>query len=120
MRDTATLFRNLADALEAGERNFLHDLSEALQTLAKKTGDAACARAARAMNQQSPGRPAMNDTKAIEEALDLFEQGEARSLSQALYRVARRLNPYGDRKSWRSIAERLRRKYAKTKKVSTK
>lgn len=79
-----------------------------LEKLAADTGDPAFARAARAIFQVSPGRPAVNDAAAIAEAEEIFESGRARSLNAAFMQVAAAVSPYGN---LRSVAERLRRKH---------
>lgn len=80
-----------------------------LERLAEASGDAAFRRAARALRQQDrTGRPAINDSHAIKEALDLFRNGEARSMNDAFRKVARAIQGYSEP---RSVAERLRRKW---------
>ncbi len=75
-------------------------------------------RAANALHQQAPGRPSIDDAKLIEEAVWLFKQGKAKSINQALRKVARTV---ADQEGVRSVAERLRRKMrADAKKSSTK
>lgn len=88
-----------------------------LERLAVVTGDPAYRRAARSLcQQQSRGRPPIDDAAAIDEALALLESGGARSLNQALRFVARTM---GTRGEVDGIAERLRRKIVKAKKSST-
>jgi hypothetical protein len=88
-----------------------------LEQLADRTGDPAYRRAARSLcQQQSRGRPAVDDTEAIAEALAIFEAGQARTLNSALRQVARTMAP---REQVDGIAERLRRKIVKAKKSST-
>ncbi|KFG71041.1 hypothetical protein [Microvirga sp. BSC39] len=94
-------------------------LAGVLEDLCEPTGDRDFARAGRDLYQQPAGRPAVDDSKAIEEALFLFEQGEAPTLNNAFMRVAGRLVGYSDRRRMRSTAERLRKKYAQMQKAST-
>lgn len=117
MSEAADLLRALADAIEVGERDLLWGVEEALQALADLTDDKSYARAARSLNQLTGGRPAIDDSMAIAEAVNLYETGMVSSMNRAFDRVARGLNPYGNR---RSTAERLRRKCPPMKKVSTK
>ncbi len=91
---------------------------DVLRCLAEQTGDPAFMRAANALHQQAPGRPSIDDAKLIEEAVWLFKQGKAKSINQALRKVARTV---ADQEGVRSVAERLRRKMrADAKKSSTK
>ena len=80
-----------------------------LERLAGETGDAAFLRAAQSLFQQPPGRPAINDEAALREADFLIESGRARSMRDALMRVARARSMHGN---LRSIYDRLRRKAA--------
>ena len=96
--------------------DLLHAMAAALRALSEATGEPAFCRAERALFQQPAGRPAINDAQAVAEAVDLFERGEARSLSDAFNQVARAKAPYGNR---RSVAEWFRRNHARQQKVST-
>jgi hypothetical protein len=80
-----------------------------LEKLAAASGNAAFARAARALFQQtSTGRPAINDRRAIEEAVALFREGNARSMNAAFRQVAAAVHGFSN---VRSVAERLRQKW---------
>lgn len=117
MSKAADLFRTLADSLDAGEQSLSWEAAEALQSMAEETGDKAYARAARTLHQLTGGRPPIDDSKAIAEAVNLYETGAVPSMNRAFGRVARGLNPYGNR---RATAERLRRKCPPMNKASTK
>jgi hypothetical protein len=93
------------------------EVRAALERLALVTGDPAYRRAARAMMHPPGGRPPKRDTRLIADAEALLASGKVRSLQAACLMVARAYHPY---QSERSVAERLRRKIAKSKKFSTK
>ncbi len=92
------------------------EVRAALERLALATGDPAYRRAARALMHQPSGRSPLNDARLIEDAEALLASGKARSQWAACRMVARARHPY---RSEHSIAERLRRKMAAKKKVST-
>ncbi|MDR7146161.1 hypothetical protein [Rhizobium sp. BE258] len=96
----------LAEALEV--------LDEMLRSLAAQTGEMAFVRAANALYQQPGGRPVINDEGLIEEARWLLQRGKAKSLNQALRKVAATVS---DGDGIRSIAERLRRKMRADEKI---
>jgi len=85
----------------------IRTLDEILRDLAELSGEPAFLRAANALRQIPAGRPALNDTKLIEEAIWLFNQGRVKSMNQALQKVARTV---ADEEDVRAVAERLRRK----------
>jgi hypothetical protein len=90
------------------------EMANALRSLAARMREPAFARAANALQQAGPGgsgRPAVDDRRLIEEAQWLLESGRARSLNDALTRVARTVN--GSRV--RSTVERLRYKIRRRK-----
>lgn len=93
------------------------EVARELDRLAESSGNAAFRRAARALRQQDlAGRPAINDALAIEEALRLFRNGEARTMNAAFRQVARAIEGFSEP---RSVVERLRRKW-RAKKESAK
>jgi hypothetical protein len=96
----------LAEAVEIFE--------EMLRSLAVQTGEAAFERAANALYQQPSGRPSINDARLIEEARWLIQQGKAKSINQALHKVA---TTVADGNGVKSIAERLRRKMRAAAKI---
>jgi len=98
--------RSLAESLSAADQY--------LRSLAKRTGEPAFMRAANALYQQPSGRPSINDHKLIEEARWLFEQGKAKSMNQALRKVAMTVV---DEDGIKAVAERLRRKMAAEAKI---
>jgi hypothetical protein len=82
-----------------------------LEALAEASGDPDLLRASRAVRQYSPGRPAIDDTLALEEVQWLVESGKAKTVNQALTRVAQSIAGY---QNIRSVAERLRQKMKNT------
>lgn len=95
----------------------LSDVCLVLDELAARTGEPALRRAANALRQESPGRRALNDRRAIAEAESLFACGKAKTMRAAFTMVARTIR--GPART-SSIAERLRRKWAASKKGATK
>ncbi|KQR77798.1 hypothetical protein ASG03_15615 [Rhizobium sp. Leaf341] len=82
-------------------------IDDLLRLLAHKTGNADFLRAANALHRQPAGRPSIDDAKLIGEALWLHRNGKAKTINQALMKVARTVADEGGVKS---VAERLRRK----------
>lgn len=92
----------------------LEEVSDALRNWFELSGNPAFQRAERALWQQQPGRPEIDDGWAIYQAQELITEGCAKSLNEALGILARASVPTAERKAF---IERLRRKM---KKGSTK
>lgn len=92
-----------------------------LDRLAARTGNAAYARAARALLQAtSPGRTPEDDRLALAEVKDLLARGKAKTKWQACCLVARRLGPIGKETSTAKRLQRKLRKIVPRKPISEK
>lgn len=89
----------------------LKEVSDALREWFEISGDPAFLRAERALWQQQPGRPKIDDNWAIYQAEELIVEGCAKSLNGALSILARATVAVEERKAF---IERLRRKMKKT------
>lgn len=89
-------------------------VADALLRIAELTGDAAYRRAAKVLTQLPPGRQAIDDRLALQDAQAMLDDGHAKSRRAALLMAAKAIcrgkNP-------RHVAERLRRKW-KAQKIS--
>lgn len=88
-------------------------VAEMLEALADWSGDQAFRRAASALRQNFPGRPAVDDAAALAEAEALLKSGAEPTLNAAIRLVVK---ARADRPFRRAMFERLRRK---AKKVCT-
>jgi hypothetical protein len=105
--DAAEMLRRVAKAVELGRPVGLSDLESVLHALARTSGSPQVLRAARTVAKPLGGRPAVDDTEALAELDWLRRTGNAKSLRQAAWLVARRVAS-GEPAS--RVADRLRRK----------
>lgn len=98
------------ETLPSQELAELLDTERRLLADAKRTGNPAYERAARALTQQSPGRPSFDDRRALAEVRELVERGT--TTNRALTMVVATLRADGCNP--KSVAERLRRKLKKS------
>lgn len=103
-------------AIPASDRPSIADVAAELERLAAETGDPAYSRAARALFWDTPGRRPINDAAAIAEAQWLVRTGGTKSLNAALRQIAKTFRTDVPIKS---IVERLRRKVAISRKISS-
>lgn len=83
-------------------------IRDVLEGLAIVTGDKTYSRAARALEQLSPGRPSIDDRELLKQVERLLQSGRTRSVGDAVSRVAR--TEAGADEDWRPIYARLLRK----------
>ena len=102
-----------ASASQVSSGEMVVAIDDLLRLLADETGNGDFLRAANALHRQPAGRPSIDDVKLIEEALWLHRNGKAKTVNQALTKVAQTVAVDGGVKS---VAERLRRKMHATAK----
>ena len=89
-----------------------HQVARLLLNIFERTSNPVFQRAAHVLLSEPPGRPAIDDTVALTEALALIETGQAKSPRAAFMAVAKSIS---GPKHARSTAERLRRKAQRQK-----